>query len=84
MTRHKFCADSKGTYNPKEWKGIGMSKTNVEMLHEHKALDGQDLTDAQLDVLNKEFTPEEMKTLVKLRTKVMDHESADSSKGGVF
>lgn len=62
-----------------------MSKSNVEMLHEAKALDGQDLSDEQLEMLNREFSPEEMKTLIKLRTKVMDHPSGDKgSAGGVF
>ncbi len=58
-----------------------MSKSNVDMLHEANALDGQDLTKEQLELLNSEFSPEEVKTLIKLKTKVMDHES---SAGGVF
>lgn len=64
-----------------------MDKSNVDLLHEADALKGQDLTEEQLEMLNSEFSPEEMKTLIKLRTKVMDHPSGSGgpgSGGGVF
>ena len=62
-----------------------MEKTNVERLHEANALEGQELTDEQLEMINREFSPEEMKTLIKLKSKVMDHPSGSkSSAGGAF
>ncbi|MEO9819893.1 MAG: hypothetical protein ABJQ34_07905 [Paracoccaceae bacterium] len=62
-----------------------MDKTNVELLHEAKALDGQDLSDEQVEMLNSEFSAEEMKTLIKLKAKVMNHPSDKSdSAGGAF
>ncbi len=62
-----------------------MEKSNVELLHEANALDGQDLSDEQLEMLNSEFSPEEMKTLIKLKAKVMNHPSGKTdSAGGAF
>lgn len=68
-----------------KWKELEvnfMGKSNVELLHEANALDGQDLSDEQLEMLNKEFSAEEMKTLVKLRTAVMDHPTGKKGTGG--
>lgn len=59
-----------------------MSKSNVDTLNEANALEGQDLTKEQLEMINEHFSPEEMETLIKLKAKVMDHPSKTSS--GVF
>lgn len=62
-----------------------MDKSNVDVLKEANALDGQDLTDEQLEMLNSEFSPEELKTLIKLKARVMDHPSRKpGSAGGAF
>lgn len=45
-------------------------KSNVDLLIEKGALDENDLTDEHARIINEEFEPQEMDTLVKMQQKI--------------
>lgn len=45
-------------------------KSNVDLLIDKGALDPNDLTDEHAKIINEEFEPEEMDTLVKMQQRI--------------
>lgn len=59
-------------------------KSNVEILKEAGALEDGNMSNEHRRILNEEFDPDEMRTIIKLKERIKGDPFSPSSNGGAF